>query len=131
MCLFSLLLQASFWRLQIQFCGFLMLVVFFFFPEILLKAWDRGGALVLILVLPFQECCSFVLSHPGLSEGLLRPQDHVEVLLLILPEGSSQPGLQDRLLQQHLVSYTIFLCCLQHGPDAFPSPESRTGGDRQ
>lgn len=101
-------MQASFWRLQIQFCGFLMCLGFFF-SKILLKAWDGGGALVLILVLPCQECYSICAFPP--RAGTLEPQDHVEVLLLILPEGSSQPGLRDRLLQQHLVtrSYTHLL----------------------
>lgn len=72
LCLFSLLLQASFWRLQIQFCGFLMLV-FFFFPKILLKAWDGGGALVLILVLSCQECCSLYAFPPRALGGTLEP----------------------------------------------------------
>lgn len=104
-----------------------------FFPKILLKAWDGGGALVLILVLPCQECYSICAFPPRALSGTLEPHDQVEVLLLVLPVGSSQPDLQDRLLQQHLVtrSYTIFLCCLHHGPDALPSPESRTGGHRQ
>lgn len=119
LCLFSLLLQASFWRLQIQFCGFLMLVCFFFFFKILLKAWDGGGALVLILVLPCQECCSLcAFPHRALS-GTLEPQDHVEVLLLVLPEGSSQPGLWDR----HLHPSSSAACSL----GLMPSPSLRAG----
>lgn len=86
-------------------------VLGFFFSKILLKAWDGGGALVLILVLPCLECYSICAFPPRAVTGTLEPQDHVEVLLLILPEGSSQPGLWDRLLQQHLVtrSYTHLL----------------------
>lgn len=45
LCLFSLLLQASFWRLQIQFCGFLMLVFYFFFFQDPFKSlgWRRSS----------------------------------------------------------------------------------------
>lgn len=109
---------------------------FFFFSflsKILLKAWDGGGALLLILVLPFQECCSLCAFPPRALSGTLEPQDRVEVLLLVLPEGSSQPGLWNRLLQQHLMTRSYihlpllpaaWACCP-------PSPGSRTGGDRQ
>ena len=124
--MFSLLLQASFWRLQIQFCGSLMCFLFFFQDPFKSLGVEEE------LLYWYSSCLvrstvPFLLPHPGLSLGPLSPRAVLRCCCsnparrepTAWLTGQASPAASPDHVQSAGAT-SIFLCCLQPWPDALP-----------